>query len=309
MNLEDYVLAKTVYEKNENITDALKKKLKIKYNTLEIIEAAYDLQAGSYSMHADNQPKFYQTRAKEVSDFISSNVSDIESILDVGSGELTMFARVASNLSLNAKAEIKLCATDISLSRLVVGRNHLNKSIDLVNRINLAVADTAKLPFASNSIDIVTSDHSLEPNGASLTEVLNECFRVARRYCVFVEPNNSLQDSEGKERMKRLGYIFDIEKRILQLGGKIKSQKTTINNYNQINKSKMLVVEVPKLSNSNFLPSGEDEIQFTYPGTEHLLQHYEGFLYDNQSGFLFPKIDNVSLLLESNRILFSKYNL
>lgn len=309
MKIEDYILAKTVYEKNENITAALKKKLKVDYNTPEIIAAAYDLQAGSYSIDADNQPKFYQTRAKEVSDFISSNVSDIESILDVGSGELTMFARVASNLSLSAKSEIKLYASDISLSRLVVGRNHLNKSIDSVNRINLAVADTAKLPFGTNSVDIVTSDHSLEPNGARILEVLNECFRVARRYCVFVEPNNSLQGSEGKERMKHLGYIFDIEKSISELGGKIKSQHITINNYNQLNKSMMLVVEVPNLSNSKILPNDEGEIQFTYPGTDHVLQHNKSFLYDIQSGFLFPKIDNVSLLLEHNRILFSKYNL
>jgi ubiquinone/menaquinone biosynthesis C-methylase UbiE len=309
MKFEDYILAQTVYEKNENITEALKKKLKVDYNTPEIIAAAYDLQAGSYSIDADNKPKFYQTRAKEVSDFISSNVSDIESILDVGSGELTMFSRVASNLSLSAKSEIKLYASDISLSRLVVGRNHLNKSIDLVNRINLAVADTAKLPFRTKSVDIVTSDHALEPNGARISEVLNECFRVARRYCVFVEPNNSLQESEGKERMKTLGYIFDIEKSILELGGKIKSQHITINNYNQLNKSKMLVVEVPNLSNSKILPDCEDEIQFTYPGTDHVLQHNKSFLYDIQSGFLFPKIDNVSLLLEQNRILFSKYNL
>ena len=46
-------------------------------------------------------------------------------------------------------------------------------TIDTVNRINLAVADTAKLPFGTNSVDIVTSDHSLEPNGARILEVLN----------------------------------------------------------------------------------------------------------------------------------------
>ena len=170
------------------------------------------MQAGSYSKIADNHQEFFQTRAKEVSDFINSNISDIESMLDVGSGELTMYARVASNLSLSSRSEIKFCASDISLSRLVVGRNHLNKSINLVNNINLVVADTAKLPFRTKSVDIVTSDHSLEPNGARLIEVLNECFRVAKRYCVFVEPSNALQDSEGKERMKALGYIFDLEK-------------------------------------------------------------------------------------------------
>ena len=109
--------------------------------------------------------------------------------------------------------------------------------------------------------------------------------------------------------MKHLGYIFDIEKSISELGGKIKSQHITINNYNQLNKSMMLVVEVPNLSNSKILPNGEGEIQFTYPGTDHVLQHNKSFLYDIQSGFLFPKIDNVSLLLEQNRILFSKYDL
>lgn len=309
MRFEDYVFAKTVYEKNENVTSALKTKLKVDYNTPEIIAVAYDLQAGTYSIAADNQPEFYKSRAKEVSDFITSNVSDIESILDVGSGELTMFARVASNLSSSAKSEIKLYATDISLSRLVVGRNHLNKSIQLVNRINLVVADTAKLPFATKSLDIVTSDHSLETNGGRLSEVLSECFRVARRYCVFVEPDNSLQDNQGKERMKSLGYIFDLEKSILELGGKIKSQHITNNNYHELNRSKMLVVEVPNYSNSKTLLKCEDEIKFTYPGTDQVLEDNKSVLYDIQSGFLFPKVDNVSLLLEQNRILFSKYNI
>lgn len=310
MKLEDYILAKTAYEKNENVTTALKKKLKVKFNTPEIILAAYDLQAGSYSADAENNPNFYQTRAKELSDFISSNINDIESILDVGSGELTMFARVVSNLSMLSKSNIKLFASDISLSRLVVGRNNLNKSINLVNQINLTVADTAKLPFGTKSIDIVTSDHSLEPNGARLSEVLNECFRVARRYCVFVEPNNSLQNNEGKERMKNLGYIFDIERSILELGGKIKSQHITNNNYNELNKSMMLFVEVPNFSNIKNLPipSNKNKIPLTYPGTDHILQENKNFLFDIQSGFLFPKIDNVPILLEQNRILFSKYS-
>ena len=80
MRFEDYVFAKTVYEKNENVTSALKTKLKVDYNTPEIIAVAYDLQAGTYSIAADNQPEFYKSRAKEVSDFITSNVSDIESM-------------------------------------------------------------------------------------------------------------------------------------------------------------------------------------------------------------------------------------
>ena len=109
--------------------------------------------------------------------------------------------------------------------------------------------------------------------------------------------------------MKSLGYIFDLEKSILELGGKIKSQHITNNNYHELNRSKMLVVEVPNYSNSKTLLKCEDEIKFTYPGTDQVLEDNKSVLYDIQSGFLFPKVDNVSLLLEQNRILFSKYNI
>lgn len=170
MNFEDYIEAKEAYENKENVTSILKKRLKVNFNTPEIILAAYDLQAGTYSKDANDRPGFYEARAEEVCNFIDSNIANIESMLDVGSGELTMFGRVASHLS--SKSEIHFYATDISLSRLTVGRNHLAPLLDIVQSIDLIVADTAKLPFATKSVDIVTTDHSLEPNGGRLSQVL-----------------------------------------------------------------------------------------------------------------------------------------
>ena len=304
MNIEDYMAAKEAYTKNENVTSVLKKRLGIDFNTPEIIAAAYDLQAGTYSANAEAKLEFYQARVEEVVNFIESNISNITSALDVGSGELTMFSRVASKLS--SKSKINFFATDISLSRLIVGRNWLKSSFDVVSDIELAVADTAKLPFGTKSMDIVITDHSLEPNGAQLQETLRECFRVAKRYCVFIEPSNSLQAKAGLERMKSLGYIFDLETDIKKLGGKIVCQHLTINNYNQLNKSKMLIVETPQVD-GNPEPDNHIDFSYTYPGSNHLLEKNDNFLFSEKNGFLFPVVDSVPLLLEQNRILYSKY--
>jgi ubiquinone/menaquinone biosynthesis C-methylase UbiE len=304
MNFKDHIAAKLAYKKNKNVTSFLKKRLKVNFNTPEIILAAYDLQAGTYSKDANDRPGFYEARAEEVYNFIDSNIANIESMLDVGSGELTMFGRVASKLS--SKSEIHFFATDISLSRLTVGRNHLAPLLDIVKSIDLIVADTAKLPFATKSVDVVTSDHSLEPNRGHLSQVLQECFRVARRYCVFVEPSNSLQTVDGVKRMRSLGYIFELDKNIKELGGKIVCEHITANNYNELNKSKMLLVEIPK-SETGLKLNNKNKNRLTYPGTNYSLNRTGEFFFNKETGFLFPVVDNVALLLEQNRILFSKY--
>ena len=48
MKYLDLQEVKNIYNKGKNITQYLRKKLNQKNNTSEIIEIAYDLQAGSY---------------------------------------------------------------------------------------------------------------------------------------------------------------------------------------------------------------------------------------------------------------------
>lgn len=304
MEIEDYIAAKLAYEKNKNITQVLKDRLRISNNTPEIIAASYDLQSGTYSDNAMNKPEFFSERSEEVFLFLKSNLAKFNSILDVGSGELTMFARLASLLDRNEK--IDFYATDISPSRLSTGKKRLSNEFSIVKKINLSVADSAKLPFASKSIDLITTDHSLEPNGARLELILKELFRVSRKYCLFVEPSNSIQNKEGLKRMKSLGYIFNLEETIEQLGGTIITQKNTINNYKDINKSKMSIIKVPgkspkKENNKNF------NFSYTYPGTDYFLKKNGNFLQNKETGFLFPIVKDIPILLEQNRIFFSKY--
>jgi ubiquinone/menaquinone biosynthesis C-methylase UbiE len=245
-----------------------------------------------------------------VCDFIKSKIKTVNSILDVGSGELTMFSRILSRLNFAEKG-CRVFASDISLSRLLVGKK---SSVNLIPKnvmFKAVVADTGSLPFYTKSIELVTTDHSLEPNGARIEKVVNEVFRVAKNYCVFVEPCNNINSELGIKRMKSLGYIFDLEETIKNLGGKIIAERITSHNYNELNKSKMLIVIPPDLSRnikSSKLDSLVGNYEFTFPGTDFNLVEKDGFLLSKESNFIFPIVDGIPILLEENRILASKFS-
>ena len=306
MKIEDYYLAKSTYANKQNITTVLKKKLGIDFNTSEIIAVAYDLQTGSYSDSYEIRKQFYKKRSKEIANFIRLNIKNITSVLDIGTGELTMFSLLASRL--NIASDIKFFATDISLSRVICGRNRiaLLKDKDVFTNIKISVANSAKLPFHEKSIDLIITDHSLEPNGAQLESILIECFRVARRYCVFIEPLIALQGIAGRKRMKSLGYILDLEKTITKLGGKIQFKHIMLNNYNKLNKAIILIVSVPQFYQF-FELKNKLNYNYTYPGSNYIMKKKKSFFFSKESGFLFPVVDNVPVLLEESRILFA-YN-
>lgn len=49
----DILAAKRGYEEGENVTELLRRQKDVTHNTPEIIEAAYDLQSGSYIEHVE----------------------------------------------------------------------------------------------------------------------------------------------------------------------------------------------------------------------------------------------------------------
>ena len=69
------------------------------------------------------------------------------------------------------------------------------------------VGNMFHIPFADNSIDIVYTSHSMEPNGGREKEAMAELYRVAGKYLVLLEPSYELATDDGKQRMDRLGYV------------------------------------------------------------------------------------------------------
>ena len=86
MNFIDILEAKSIYQKGENIINYLRQKLGSEDNTSEIIEIAYDLQAGSYVENVKSNFDKVDSYANELSNILNDNLEHGDSLLDVGTG-------------------------------------------------------------------------------------------------------------------------------------------------------------------------------------------------------------------------------
>ncbi|RKX40351.1 MAG: methyltransferase type 11, partial [Verrucomicrobia bacterium] len=174
---------KELYKQGENISAWLRREEGVAHNTREIIEVAYDLQSGSYVSAMDDPTISAHKReyAIEISKLIRS-LCEPESILEAGVGEATTLSGVVKALG----STVASYGFDLSWSRVAVAREWLENQ-DVQNTV-LCTGDLLNAPFASNSIDVVYTSHSIEPNGGSEEAILRELYRVAKRYLVLLEP-------------------------------------------------------------------------------------------------------------------------
>jgi hypothetical protein len=77
----------------------------------------------------------------------------------------------------------------------------------------LFVSDLFAIPLEGDSIDLVHTFHSLEPNGGREEGALRELLRIARRAVVLIEPVFGLASAEARQRMSHHGYVRDFKNR------------------------------------------------------------------------------------------------
>ena len=131
-------------------------------NNWEIIEIAYDLQSGNYQKVWTNKPerqKLYSLYTKEISDTILS-MCNPTSIMEAGVGEATTFAGVLKNLP----QDIQSYGFDLSWSRVSYAKKWLPTK--KFPNTTLCTGNLFDIPFLDNSIDVVYTYHSIEPNEA-----------------------------------------------------------------------------------------------------------------------------------------------
>lgn len=286
--------AKKCYSKGENITEFLRNELNENKNTSTIIEMAYDLQA---SFKTNTNKNLKQLNAYEKGKILESYTKKGDSLLDVGCGEFRMLSPLLNTIPIKFSNVI---AFDISWSRLKKGLSFFKKNNKSVNdKIEIFVADIHEIPLQDKCIDIVTSNHSLEPNGASLSNLLSELFRVTKRKLVLFEPSYELNSKEGKERMERLGYIKDIEKEVSKLGGKVSNIIPIKNTLNSLNPTACYVIEPPNSSRKIL----KEKPVLSVPGTNYQLNKSNSFLESKDTGLLFPILEDIPILRSNLAIL------
>lgn len=196
---------KLLYEQGTNISAYLRREKEVQGNTAEIIEVAYDLQTGSYidamqnTIKADHQQNYTAETARIILSLLNPT-----SILEAGVGEATTLSGVLSHLG----CAISSYGFDLSWSRVAFAKRWLRQQ-NISNTV-LCTGNLLHIPFTDNSVDIVYTSHSIEPNRGKEEQILRELFRVAKKYVILLEPCYELADEKARERMNSHGYCKNL---------------------------------------------------------------------------------------------------
>jgi SAM-dependent methyltransferase len=284
----------------------LRQFLGVEVNTPEIIEIAYDLQAGSYIENALNDPSGFRRYCDELASVLKDacrEISGYRTILDIGTGEMTVLSAVAARAFSEHHV---LFACDISFSRLVKGREFVRKHVKCAT-IRPLVADFLELPFLDKSLDILMSTHALEPNGGKEIAALTEIFRVAKQLVILFEPSYENNSPDGQRRMDALGYVKGLPQAIEKARGKIVFSRQIMNNgflNSPLNPTWAYVCVPSSVSAED--PIG-DRHPLACPATKLKLEEKSGFLHCSESGLIYPIISGIPILRTRNAILATAF--
>jgi hypothetical protein len=166
--------------------------------------------------------------------------------------------------------------------------------------VTLCTGDLLSIPFLDNSIDVVYTSHSIEPNGGAEERILRELFRIAQRYLILCEPGYELAGIEAKARMDSHGYCKNLKGVAERLGYKVLEH--TLFPYSQIALNPTAITIIEKGSR----PLATD-LPFACPKSRAPLVSFPGAFYCEESLMVYPIIGDIPCLRTQSGILASKY--
>ena len=291
--------ARVVFANGGNVEAFLRSKYGSKYNTPDILEISYDVQAGSYVSVAKNNAGHLDAYTDECASILDCFVDHGGTLLDLGTGEMTTISHVVNKLGKTPK---KVYALDISWSRLFVGLNYLKDTFgDSPRKIFPLAGDVFELPFLDFSVDVLISNYVLYAYHGKLDLILPELYRITKKRLVLFEPYYEIASVEGKARMDSLSYIRDLSGEIRASGGKLVEVIPLENNANPLTPTACFVIDPParhKLSNIK-----SDVL--SVPGANDPLELIDGFYLSREMGICFPVIKSIPILKMDSAILAS----
>ncbi len=286
---------KALYERGQNISAFLREAQGSSSNTEAIIEASYDLQTGSY-IAALQEPAMARHKEEYTAEVakVMRALAEPESILEAGVGEATTFAGVLKKLGI---AALRGYGFDLSWSRVAFARRFLKAQG--VEGVALCTGSLFQMPFADSSVDVVYTSHTIEPNGGRERPILQELFRVARRYLVLLEPGYELAGAEARARMESHGYCRRLRETCQELGYKVLEHRLFPFSANPLNPTALTIVEKGADARSGHV--------LACPRFKTPLVELGGALYSPEGLCVYPVIAGIPCLRPENAIAASKY--
>lgn len=284
------------YSRGENAMAWARANEEISDDVIDAALIAYDLQAGSYTAFARKNIEYRSRWCIQLATLIQTWVQPEDLILEVGAGEATTLSGVVSALK---QPTIQAMGFDISWSRIQAGRNWLNE-----NKINanLFVADLFNIPLADNTVDVVYTSHSLEPNGGRESAAIAECLRIARKAVILVEPIYELAPEDAQRRMASHGYVRNLKETAEGLGAAVANYGLLDVCANPLNPSGVLILE-----KTNPKPRSAIDLQSCWqcPITGAGLVNADDLYYARDVGLAYPVMRGIPLLRPEHAVVAS----
>lgn len=288
---------KELYNSGENVIQYLKSLDNSEKNNIEDILISYDIQAGIYTSRADINREIRDVYCDNLANILSG-LEPFDSLLEVGVGE----ASTLGNLLLKLKNTPKnIYGFDISWSRIKYANEFIN-TLDFsdVKNIELCTGDLFNPPFPDNSIDVVYTSHSIEPNGGMESAALKSLYRIAKKYIVLLEPAYELANDESRARMKKNGYVTNLYETAVKLGYNVLKHELFVPTFNPLNPTSLIVIKKAETEESN-------SSQFACPITHSLLEKKKSAYYAEGALLAYPILDEIPCLLPENAIIASHF--
>ncbi|NJK82748.1 MAG: methyltransferase domain-containing protein [Saprospiraceae bacterium] len=283
-----------IYKEGGNIIQFLKSMDNTPTNRIEDIMISYDFQAGSYIQHAMEHSAYTQSYTKHIAQVIN-NLGGAQSILEAGVGEATTLANVLRQLH---QFPNYMYGFDLSWSRVKYGIDYVAQLG--LSGVQLMTSDLFSCPFPDNSIDIVYTSHSIEPNGGKEEEALVELFRITNKYLILLEPAYEFADEAGRNRMKKHGYATHLYETVLKLGYEIVEYRPFEVVSNPLNPTGLMIIK-------KSVPEQKNEPTLHCPITKTPLTLINGSYYSQDALLAYPIIAGVPCLLPQNAIIATHF--
>ena len=218
-------------------------------------------------------------------------------LLEVGVGEATTLSGVLSGIEDKVKRSYGF---DISWSRIKVANDWLSEKSQ---RSELFVGDLFHIPLADNSVDVVYSSHSLEPNGGHEEQLVTECLRVARKSVVLVEPIYELASTEAQARMRHHGYVRGLRELAEALDCVIEDYRLLECVGNPLNPSGVL--KIRKAVDESDAGEASDRTWWKCPLTGSALVKHDEYFMSQGTGIVYPILNGVPLLRPEHAVVAS----
>lgn len=284
---------KEIYHKNQNIVGYLKSLEGREYNTVEDIMISYDFQTGTYINGYRYHTEFKNQYVRYLADIID-NLGEYKSILEVGVGEATTLGPLLTVLK---KQYIRYYGFDISWSRIKYAKEFLKELGK--DEGSLFTGDLFSAPIKDNSIDIVYTSHSIEPNGGREKEALKELYRITNKYLVLLEPSYEFASEEARERMRHHGYVTNLYETAKELGYNVVEHRLFELSSTALNPTGLIVIKKEEIESI--------EEPLCCPVTKTDIREIEGTYYSEESFLAYPIIQGIPCMLPQNAILATKF--